>query len=118
MSSSSTIFPSTSQSLLTDKNPTSNHGWKKTHKRSTLYQKKSKKGSAFEEAIDAIKNIASQPILIPQYSERSDHPAQDAIDHFTAYVGAKLREMSPQCRKLSEQEIMKVLFAASEDNKR
>ncbi|KYN17834.1 hypothetical protein ALC57_09872 [Trachymyrmex cornetzi] len=47
-----------------------------------------------EEAIEAVKQIASRPIILPQ-SITQFEPTQDSINHFTAYLGAKLREMSP-----------------------
>lgn len=60
-----------------------------------------------DEAVEAIKQIATQPMHFPQ-SDR-----QDAIDYFTAYIGAKLREMSPKTRKRLEEEIMKLLFTTN-----
>lgn len=71
--------------------------------------KKKKSESTIAEAIETIKQIATQPIFLPQ----SDQHTQDALDHFTAYVGAKLREMSPQRRMRLEEEIMRILFTAS-----
>lgn len=62
-----------------------------------------------EDAVEAIKQIASQPIVFPEPSRS----AQDAVDHFTAYIGTRLREMSPQRRKQCEEEIMRSVFAAS-----
>lgn len=60
-----------------------------------------------EEAVDVIKQIASQPILLPENSHCS---AQDTIDYFINYIGAKLREMSPQRRKLAENQILNILI--------
>ncbi|XP_032678496.1 uncharacterized protein LOC116847518 [Odontomachus brunneus] len=71
--------------------------------------KKQKSGFVMEEAVEAIKGIASQPIILPPYTNR---PAQDVIDNFTAYIADKLRDMSPRRRKFCEEEIMKIVFGA------
>ncbi|KYN22220.1 hypothetical protein ALC57_05391 [Trachymyrmex cornetzi] len=130
----STICPSTYQfpsscSISTPKNSTVPivSGKKFTENENTscetLYtkrraSKKQKTGSSsMEEVIEAVKQIASRPIILPQSVTQSE-PAQDSINHFTAYLGAKLREMSPHRRTVLEAEIIKVLFVANLDNER
>lgn len=71
-----------------------------SHNKENLYVKrgeaKKRKGTLIEEALGAVKTLASQP-------------TSDSAEHFGNFVGARLREMSPISRKRCEYEILKSL---------
>ncbi|EZA62943.1 hypothetical protein X777_15535, partial [Ooceraea biroi] len=80
-SSSSVSERPVSPSIISGKKRTEDEA---LYKKRGALKKRKKDGSGMEEAVKAIKQIASQPIIIP---ERPNRSTQDAIDHFTAYVG-------------------------------
>lgn len=69
-----------------------------------MYEKrgtKKLKSSLVEEALNIMKQVATQPISIPQ---------GDSAEYFGGYIAAKLREMDPVKRKACEEKIMRALL--------
>ncbi|KAE8745951.1 hypothetical protein FOCC_FOCC007312 [Frankliniella occidentalis] len=68
---------------------------------------KRKASTLMEEAVQAVKQLASQPM--PNFSEEvADTP--DTAHHFGMFVAGRLRDMERDSRKECEKEVMSVLF--------
>ncbi|KAK3931688.1 mRNA cap guanine-N7 methyltransferase [Frankliniella fusca] len=66
-----------------------------------------RKASLIEDAVQAVKQLASQPM--PNFSEVLDTPSDTAY-HFGMFVASRLREMENEERKNCEKELTGVLF--------